>query len=413
MFFNEGMSIWILAALVLIILALAGWRQGGIQASFCFGGIVFGALLATLFGKLFHPLLPHLGAEDPLMAWALAPLCGFILVSIIFASIGVKVSRQVEVRFKHKESELRNAMWQRLNVRLGILIGLLNGALYFILICFVIYNLSYLTTQVAKADNQPFMIRTVNKLGWDLQSTGMSRSAAAVGTLPRSYYQIADLAGFLMQNPQAAARFASYPGLTSLWQRDDMQGLVTDATLTNALAAGATVQDILNEPPVQDFLKNKDLRNVVEDAVTTNMDDLTTYLKTGSSAKYTDKIIGQWDFNVQVTLAWWRLGQPRVPASEMLAIRNLWSKAYGQTTVLATGDHQLFVKNLPHFNEQPHQPTTIDEQNWKGDWSVDEGTNYTLHITYNGEDKFLSATADDLRMSAKDGKTLMLFDREF
>src|SRR5580692_999796 len=128
MFFNDDMSIWILAFLLLAILALAGWRQGGIMASFSFVGILFGALLAGVLGKIFHPLLPHLGADDPLVAWALAPICGFVLVSIIFTSIGIKVSRQVEVRYKHKESELRNAMFLRVNTRLGILVGLLSGA---------------------------------------------------------------------------------------------------------------------------------------------------------------------------------------------------------------------------------------------------------------------------------------------
>ena len=412
MFFNGGMSIWILALLILTILALAGWRQGGILAAFSFVGILVGALLAVPFGKIFHPLLPHLGAEDPLIAWALAPLCGFILVSIIFTSVGIKVSRQVEVRYKHKESELRNAMWLRLNTRLGIIVGLLNGAVYFILVSFVIYNLAYLTTQVAVAQNQPFMVRTVDTLGHDLQATGMSRAAAGVGTLPHDYYVFSDVAGFLMQNPQAAARFASYPGLTSLWQRDDMQALVTDATLTNAMAAGTTIQDVLNEPPVQDFLKNKELRGVVEDAITTNIDDLTAYLQSGNSAKFSDKIIGQWGFNVRVTLAWWRLSQGKVSASEMMGIRDLWTKAYGGTTVLATGDHQLFVKNLPRFTEQAKAAPNIDEESLKGDWSVDDGTNYTLHISLNGEDKFLSASADDLRMSAKDGKSHLFFDRE-
>lgn len=185
------MSIWILAVLLLAILALAGWRQGGILAAFSFGGILFGALLATLIGKIFHPLLPHLGASSPITAWALAPLCGFILISIIFTAIGFKVHRQVEVFYKHKAGELRHAMWKRLNTRLGICVGLLNGAAYFILISFVIFNLTYLTTQVAVADNQPLTIRTANTLGHDLQSTGMSRVAAAVGTLPTDYYKFA------------------------------------------------------------------------------------------------------------------------------------------------------------------------------------------------------------------------------
>ena len=412
MIFNQGMSIWILAFLVLAILALAGWRQGGIQAAFAFVGIFFGVFLAVPLGFIFHPILPHVGADDPLVAWALAPICGFILVSIIFTSIGIKVSRQVEVFYKHKASELRQAMFLRLNTRLGILVGLFSGAAYFILISFIIFNLSYLTTQVAGSQPQSAIVRIVNQMGTDMQSAGFTRAATAVGTLPRDYYQFADLAGFLMKNPQAGARVAGYPGLTSLWQRDDMQGLVTDAGLTNAPVAGSTLGDVLNEPPVQDFLKNKDLRTVVQSTLETNMVDLMSYLQSGHSAKYSDKIIGEWIYNVRVTVAWWRLGQSKVPASEMLAIRNLWSKAYGTTTVLATGDHQLFIKNLPHFNEQPKQPATIDEQNWKGDWSVDNGTNYTLHVTLNGDEKFLAATADDVRLSAKDGKTVMFFDRE-
>lgn len=411
MFFNEGMSIWILALLLLAILALAGWRQGGILAAFTFGGILLGALLAPLAGKIFHFVLPHVGASDPLVAWALAPICGFLLVSVIFTSLGFKVHREVEVYYKHKAGELRQAMWLRLNTRLGIYVGLLNGAAYFVLISFIIFNLTYLTQQVAVADNQPLMIRVANQLGTDLHSSGMSRAAAGVGTLPPDYYKLADLSGFLMQNPKAAGRLVDYPGLTSLWQRDDMQGLVTDGTLTNALAAGASLNDILNEQPVQDFLKNKDLTTVVRDAFITNMDDLTAYLQTGKSAKYSDKIIGNWAFNVRVTLAWWRQSQPKVQASQIMAIRALWTKAYGGTTVLATGDHQLFVKNLPRFKFDPKQPPTIDEENWKGDWSVDDGTNYTLHVTLNGDEKYVSATADDLRLNAKDGKTTLIFDR--
>jgi hypothetical protein len=407
MFFNNAKSIWILAVLLLILLALAGWRQGGILAAFSFGGILFGALFAVLIGKIFHFILPHLGASDPLVAWALAPVCGFILVEVIFMSVGFKIHRQVEVNYKHRRSELQLALWTRLNTRLGICVGLLNGAAYFILISFLLFNLTYLTTQVAVAGEQPLTIRVANRLGHDLQSTGISTVAAGVGTLSPAYYQFSDLAGFLMQNPQAASRFADYPGFTSLWQRDDMQALATDGTLTNALAAGATLGQVLNEQPVQDFLKNKDLNHAVTDTLQTNLDDLTAYLQTGKSAKFDDKIIGEWDFNLNVTLAWFRQNHPRVQASEMKAARAIWTEAYSQTTILATGDNQLFIKNLPHFTGKPGKP---DLQDWKGDWSTD-GANYTLHATLNGQDKFMEGKADALRLSVKDGKDLLIFDR--
>ena len=141
------------------------------------------------------------------------------------------------------------------------------------------------------------------------------------------------------------------------------------------------------------------------------MNDLTNYLQTGKSAKYdSQKILGRWELNVNVTLVWLRQANPKMPSKEMAAVRALWSQAYAQTTVMVTPDNQVFLKNLPKFQSQPGQPL-FQPENWKGDWSLD-GSNYTLHITLNGEDKFLNATTDDgLRLSVKDGKTLLIFDR--
>ena len=168
MIFNGGMSIWILAMVVMVSTALAGWRLGAIRAAISFAGILFAALLAVPVGRLVHPLLPHLGAGNPIMAWALALVAGFILVSIVFKFAGQPVHNKVEHFYKYKAGDLRLALWTRMNSRLGICVGLLNGALYFVLISFLIFNLAYWTTQVAVAPNQPLAIRVANQLGNDL-----------------------------------------------------------------------------------------------------------------------------------------------------------------------------------------------------------------------------------------------------
>jgi phosphate/sulfate permease len=413
MIFNDGMSIWILAILVIVATALAGWRQGGIRAAIAFGGILFATLLCGLVGKIFHVVLPWFGTKNPLMIWALSPLFGFILVSIIFSVIAFNVHRQADVYYRRKSSDLRLALWERLNTRLGICVGVLNGALYFVLISFLLFNLTYLTTQVSAGAQQPsVMLRLVNSLGNDLEASGLARTATAVGTLPPVYYQYADLAGFLMQNPQTASRLVEYPALTSLWQRDDMQELVADNALTNALASGASIGEIMNEPSVQNFLKNKDLNRHVNEIITTNMADLMDYLKTGKSATYDGiKVLGNWSFNAGVSAAWLRQSQPQIPASQMRAIRTLWTEAYAQTTLLITADNQVFVRNFPRFeaHPQPNQPPFTPE-NWNGDWSQDDAS-YTLHLTLGGQDKFLTATTTDgLRLSVKDGRNLLIFD---
>jgi uncharacterized membrane protein required for colicin V production len=411
MFFNVGMTIWILALLVLGAAALAGWRQGAIRASFATVGILFATLLATFAGRIFHPILPHLGASNPITAWALVPITGFILVSILFAVIAQPVHKKVEHFYKYNAGDLRLALWIRLNSRLGICIGLLNGAMYFVLITFLVFSLTYVTTQVSAGASQPAIVRLVNQLGKDLESTHLTRTATAIGTLPAKYYQLADLAGFLVQNPQVGPRLADYPALTPVWERDDFQALVQDPVLTNALASGASLGEILKDENVKYFLSNSDQTKLITSIVQTNLDDLMGYLQTGKSAKYDgDKIIGRWEFNPQVTMAWLRQSRPKWPASEMRATRAWMTQAYAQTRVLVCGDNQIFVKNLPRLKNVAGQPPITEQNNWKGDWSAN-AKNYDVHLTCNGEDKFFTATAEDLRLTVTEGKNKLIFDR--
>lgn len=411
MFFNDGMTIWILAILVMTAAALAGWRQGAIRAAISFAGILFAVLLCGLAGKLIHPLLPHLGASSPITAWALAPVVGFVLVNIVFMVAAQPVHKRVEHYYRYNAGDLRQALWERLNTRVGICIGVLNGAIYFILISFLVFNLSYWTTQLATAPKQPAAIRLVNALGTDMQASGFARTASAVGTLPPLYYEMADLGGLLLQNPQVGQRLVEYPALMSVWERDDMLALVNDPALTNALASGASLGEILNNPNVQSLLKNPEQTKLLTGILQTNMADLTAYLQTGKSAKYDgEKIIGRWEFNPAVTFAWLRQSQPKMSVNEARYLRALMFQAYADTRVLVAGDNQVFVKHFPHITVNPGQPPTTEYGDWKGDWTAN-GTNYDLHVTLNGEDKFMTATAEDLRLTVKDGKTLMIFDR--
>ena len=264
---------------------------------------------------------------------------------------------------------------------------------------------------MAAAPNQPFVIGLINRAGNDLQATGLTRTAAGVGTLPPMYYHLADISGLVLQNPAAAQRLADYPALTSLWEREDMQTLLQDPVLTNAIAAGTTPAELLKNPNVRSFLENKDLTKLVMGIVQTNLDDLYGYLQSGKSAKYDgEKIIGRWELNVNVTLAWLRQNQPRILASEMRSARDWMTQAYAQTRILATGDNQLFIKSLPQLKITADQPPTTEFFDWKGDWTRNE-TNYNLHITSNGKDKFMTATAEALRLTIHDGKHLLIYDR--
>ncbi|HUZ06453.1 MAG TPA: CvpA family protein, partial [Candidatus Paceibacterota bacterium] len=309
------MTIWIIALLLLASGVMMGLKRGAIRASFSFAGIIFAALLAVPAGKLFKPLLPHVGIHDETLVWMIAPVVAFALVLTLFKVAGFAVHRKVNVHYKYYAGDLSLALWERMNSRIGACVGTLNGTVYLVLLCFVIYNLSYWTAQIASDDNESRSTKLVNEFGRDLDSTGMDKAARSVATMPDGYYKLADLAGLICQNPQLTDRLGRYPAFISLLQRDDLQQLAQNADLTNAWQSHAPMGEILSQPAVKTILKNNDLINTVWITIETNLDDLTAYLKTGKSAKYDpEKILGRWDFNVGVTVAMLREAEPNIPS---------------------------------------------------------------------------------------------------
>jgi hypothetical protein len=410
MVFIVRMTIWILALLLLASGVLMGLKQGAIRAAFSFAGIIFAALLAVPVGKVFKPVLPHVGIHDETLIWLITPVAGFALVLVVFKVAGFLVHRKVNVHYKYYAGDLRMMLWERMNSRIGACVGVMNGAAYLVLVCFVIYNLSYWTVQVASDDNESRSAKLINELGHDVESTGMAKAARSVATLPENYYKVADLAGLVCQNPQLSDRLGRYPAFISLFERDDLQQLAQNADLTNAWQSRAPIGEILNQPAVKTILQNKDLINTVWTTIETNLDDLTAYLKTGKTGKFDpEKILGRWDFNVGVTVAMLREAEPNIPSSEMRSVREWMTKSYADTVFIAGTDGQAFLKNLPHL--KPGKPPVTETADWKGSWTADD-TNYDLTLTANGENKSLTAKITGDRLTLTEDKNMLIFDRE-
>jgi hypothetical protein len=98
----------------------------------------------------------------------------------------------------------------------------------------------------------------------------------------------------------------------------------------------------------------------------------------------------------------------------MRAVRSWMFQSYSQTRLLVAGDNQIFVRSLPRIRAAAAagQPPSTELNNWKGDWNLD-GNSYTLHITLENEEKFLTGiiTSEGLRLTIKDGKNTLIFDR--
>jgi hypothetical protein len=260
------------------------------------------------------------------------------------------------------------------------------------------------------SENDSRLIKLLNRMGSDLESTGFAKVARAIDSMPASYFQAADLAGFLYQNPTVADRLARYPAFLSLDESGEFKQLGQDADFQSGWENHAPVGALLKDANARAILENADLRNQIFGMVQTNLNDLTNYLETGKSPQFdSEKILGRWNFDVSVTVAMLGQTQPNIPASDMRAARVWMTQAYSNTTFVAASDGQAFLKNLPQI-VSGQMPTT-QTATWKGSWTADE-TNYDLTLSSNGENKSMTATTGGERLTLKDDKNTLIFDRD-
>ena len=390
------MTIWILAVLVLASLAGLGYRQGAIRVGFSFFGILLGAVLAAPLGGLAGKLLGIFGLKDPLLRWIIGPLIVFVIISAIAKSLALMVHQKVDVYYKYKAGDLRLALWERLNQRVGLAVGLLNGTAYLVLIAFIIYLGSYATFQVASSDQDPWWMRYLNRLGQDLHSSGFVKVARAIDSVPQVDYQMADFGALLYRNPLAEARLNSYPGCLSLAEIQEFQNLGADRSFTDAWQRQEPFMNLMATPSLQAIRNNPDLLKTIWTTVEPDLKDLEAYLATGRSAKYdSSKILGRWKFDVNGVIRARRRARPNMTSKEAQAERAFIGATFGKATLVAMPNNQIIIKNVPGL-KLPANAAPGNLQTLQGQWK-DAGNGYQVSIS--GQD--VPATVEGDRLTIK------------
>ena len=378
------MTIWLLALVLLASLAGMGYRQGAIRVGFSFFGIVFGALLAPPLGRLLKPLLVGMGLKNPAYSWVVGPLIIFILFSIAFKIAGLAAHQKIDVFYKYKAGDLRLALWERLNQRLGLCLGFLNGTAYLILISFLIYSFSYWTVQMASTDSDPKVLQVLNRMGRDLQSTGFYKVAGSISKFSPSFYNAADVSGLLYQNSLLEARLARYPGLLGLTERPEFQDLANDSQFTQMRLERKPIMAIMKYPKIEAMLNNPDTIKTIWTTVEPDLKDLAAFLETGKSARYaSEKILGRWNFDINSVMASVRQKQSNLTSAMMQKIKKSMLAGFSKTTLVAVPNHQAILKNVPR-NMTPTGPASADVQTVQGKWEGAEGK-YVLSFGSVGE----------------------------
>ncbi len=400
-----GMLIWLLALVLIASLAGLGYRQGAIRVAFSFVAILVGTLLAPPLGRLLKPLFTAVGVTNPVLAWMLGPVVVFVLISIAFKVGALQVHQKVDVRFKYYAGDLRLLLWERLSRRVGLCLGVLNGVSYFIIIAFGIFVLSYWTFQLATPGQDPTTMRLLNQLGEDLQNCGFSKVARAVDHFPPQWFEAADLAGLIYNNPLTEARLARYPAFLGLAELSDFKLLGNDKEFADLRQKQAPLMDVIHYPRIDGILKNPDLLRQIWGIVAPDMKDLRTFLATGQSPTYdSEKILGRWNFNVNLVVNAVRRSRPNMSGKELGALRHLVTVNYAKAIVVAMTDHRVLLKNMPELRAGGGT-----SQNIEGKWDG-AGGKYTMAVA-SGGDFSANVVGDRLTINTGDPMNL-IFDRE-
>jgi len=402
------MTIWILAFLLLASLAGLGYRQGAIRVAFSLVGILLGALLASPLSGAIKPILSATGVKSPVLLWLIPPLVVFVIVLAIFKVVALVVHRKVEVYYKYNTGDLRPVLWERLNRRLGLCLGLVNGTAYFVLSVTAIFPLSYWTYQMATPESDPKSVRLVNRLGSDLQATGMSKVARAMDKNSPEFYQAADVVGLIYHHPLLEARLSRYPAFLGLAERPEFQDLGSDMQFAELRQRQASVSELLDYPKVQAIVQNAELQKSIKNTVLPNLQDLQTFLTNGISQTFTEKILGRWSFDLNGSFLLLRKAKPNISPTEMRKWKAYLASNYSKASFVATTEQQAFLKNLPRLTAGAPPG---DLQKLEGQWKSN-GDNYTLTMTGDGQTLELNVSIQNDRLTVTGAGMDLVFIRE-
>ncbi len=409
------MTIWILALVLFASLAAIGYNQGAIRVGFSLIGLVISAWLAGPLCKVTTPMVKGLlgmfNVVNPVLIWALAPLAAFLIVLTLFKVAGFATHRQVEVFYKYKAGELRLALWERMNKRVGACLGIINGLVYLLLISLVIYVISYCTTQMAINEDGPKMVRFVNRAGHDVVATGLDKAVRTIDPVPPSYYEASDIVGMIYHNPLTQGRLSRYPTFLSLAERPEFQALTADTAFLEMLDRQASVAEILSNEKTKAILNNPALLNDIWGQVAADLHDLHEYLLTGISAKYSSEpILGRWTFNLPASIKALKQVNPNISTSQIQRMRKYLVYAYGKAVFVAMPDHHAIMKDVVLV--QPPQivkPEMLNDlQKLSGQWANTDGK-YSVSLE---NTKDLTATTDNGKIKMTGAWSPIVFSQD-
>jgi len=295
------------------------------------------------------------------------------LVLIAFKVAAVIVHRKVDTYYKYRTSDTERLLFERLNERVGICLGLANATVYVFLLSVVAYVFGYFTFQVATSEKDSAGLRMVNNICRDLEKSGMSKAIAPFVPAAKTYYDGADLLGLIYHNPLAAqSRLSSYPAFLALADKKEFKTLGDDVKFQQFWLEGHSFGELLGHEKIQPLIGSIDLYTNAMGLLQGDLKDLKEYVETGVSAKYDEqKILGKWSFEFRESFARARRTKPNMTLQELRATRFALSQL-GDATLTAMIDNRATLRT---------SSTNLGIQIVRGIWKDSGGAKYSLSLS--------------------------------
>lgn len=398
------MVIWIIALLTLGLVGVAGYYAGAIRVACSFIGLFLAGALAFPLSSVIRPIVAAAGVRQAIVQQIISPVIAFLLVMIIVKIAAAVVHQKADLYYKYKREDEERFAWQRLNRCLGFSLGLVNGAIYFVLLMIPIYISGVLTRPFVSADSNLAAVRFLNTASTDLQNSKFDRVVARYDPVPPQVYDATEIIALIYKNPLSEHRLTRYPAFVSIGDKPEFQAIALDIDLHNQWQSGVQATDLVKHPRIVAVLDNNDLTTEILRVIGDNLKDLRQFIETGKSEKYDDeKILGQWNVDVAGTIIGERNKRPNVSSLELSRLKQNIMSTYSSASLIATIDNRVVLKSAPDAKSQMRKVIS------QGTWKKDSGL-YRMTLAGQPGDALIGDSG--ARMSLTLGGLTVLLDRE-
>jgi hypothetical protein len=334
------MTIWILVIACLGLGALGGHTGGAIRMLVGTLGTFVAYLAAQPLAAKIRPMTMGF-FETPTTLMIMPPILIFIGLFAVTYSVAQGVHLKTFLYYKYKTNDEKFSLWNRMNTRVGLCLGIVNGALCLGILLAFIYSVGYPIMLSEPASSAPALYRLMGKLRTELQGSGFEKFAAAMDRTPENYYQGSDFIGLMYHNPQLQGRMMHYPLFLSLSGTPEFVKMLAGPETRQILETKAPITRWLDTNSMR-LLNNNFIRSQLKQVDTA---DLLEFAKTGKSPKYdSELVIGVWEINLAPTINAVKQNHPDVTPVILLQLKSLMRKLIDDIVLVNTPDGQMFLR---------------------------------------------------------------------